>query len=249
MFSGTRATVASDNEHELTADGAFTGTFSGGFYGPGAAEAGGVFDFTSTGMKAGEFGGAFGGRKRARGGEPHRAMFWPRDVHRARRRGRDGPARAGTTSGLTPTIPRPTGASSRCATPGNVHKNARLTPKGREILVRRIEEEGLRVAEAAQAAGVSERTAYKWRKRFREEGVAGLGDRSSRPHGCPHETDGGRRAEIESLRRRRLTYREIAERVGVGTGTVSRVLRRAGLNRLPLLDPPPPVQRCCRPRR
>ena len=125
----------------------------------------------------------------------------------------------------------------------NVHKNARLTPKGREILVRRIEEEGLRVAEAAQAAGVSERTAYKWLKRFREEGVAGLGDRSSRPHGCPHETDGGRRAEIESLRRRRLTYREIAERVGVGTGTVSRVLRRAGLNRLPLLDPPPPVQR------
>ena len=125
----------------------------------------------------------------------------------------------------------------------NVHKNARLTPKGREILVRRIEEEGLRVSEAAQAAGVSERTAYKWLKRFREEGVAGLGDRSSRPHGCPHETDGGRRAEIESLRRWRLTYREIAERVGVGTGTVSRVLRRAGLNRLPLLDPPPPVQR------
>ena len=65
MFSGTRATVASGNAHGLTADGAFTGTFSGGFYGPGAAEAGGVFDFTSTGMKAGEFRGAFGGRKRA----------------------------------------------------------------------------------------------------------------------------------------------------------------------------------------
>jgi transposase-like protein len=62
----------------------------------------------------------------------------------------------------------------------NLHKHARLTPRGRALLVQRIEQ-GLRVEDAAQAAGVSVRTAYKWLRRFREEGEAGLQDRSSRP--------------------------------------------------------------------
>ena len=58
-----------------------------------------------------------------------------------------------------------------------IHKNARLTPKGREILVRRIVNGGLRVEEAAQASGVSARTAYKWLARYRAQGRAGLRDR------------------------------------------------------------------------
>ena len=52
----------------------------------------------------------------------------------------------------------------------NIHKNARLTPKGREILVRRIVNGGLRIEEAAQASGVSVRTAYKWLARYRAQG-------------------------------------------------------------------------------
>lgn len=67
----------------------------------------------------------------------------------------------------------------------NTHKNARLTVYGRELLVRRILEHGLPVSEAAQAAGVSTRTAYKWLKRFRHEDRAGLNNRSSRPSHCP----------------------------------------------------------------
>ena len=63
----------------------------------------------------------------------------------------------------------------------NNHKNARLTVHSRELLVRRIVEHGLRAEEAAQAMGVSVRTAYKWLKRFHEEGAPGLMDRSSRP--------------------------------------------------------------------
>ena len=69
----------------------------------------------------------------------------------------------------------------------NLHKHARLTPRGRALLVQRIEQE-LRVEDAAQAAGVSVRTAYKWLRRFREEGEAGLQDRSSRPRFCSHAT-------------------------------------------------------------
>ncbi|MCK5770651.1 leucine zipper domain-containing protein, partial [Algiphilus sp.] len=58
----------------------------------------------------------------------------------------------------------------------NSHQHARLTPYGRALLVRRMLEEGLRTEEAAQAAGVSVRTAYKWRRRYLDEGEAGLSD-------------------------------------------------------------------------
>ena len=125
----------------------------------------------------------------------------------------------------------------------NIHKHARLTPRGREILVRRILEEGLRVEEAAQASGVSARTAYKWLARYRAHGRPGLMDRSSRPHRCPHRTGAERRAEIVALRRQRLTYRDIGQRTGLSMSTVARVLRRHGLNRLALLDPPPAPRR------
>ena len=63
----------------------------------------------------------------------------------------------------------------------NIHKNARLTPKSREILVNRIVKLVQAVAEVAQAMGVSTRTVYKWLARYRSEGLAGLADRSSRP--------------------------------------------------------------------
>ena len=62
-FSGTKATVAATNQHSLTGGADFTGTFGGGFYGAKAAEAGGVFDFTSTDKEDGEFRGAFGGAR------------------------------------------------------------------------------------------------------------------------------------------------------------------------------------------
>ncbi len=63
----------------------------------------------------------------------------------------------------------------------NNHKNARLTVFGRQLLVQRIIEQGLRVEEAAHAAGVSTRTAYKWLTRYRQEGPDGLYNRSSQP--------------------------------------------------------------------
>ena len=125
----------------------------------------------------------------------------------------------------------------------NIHHNARLTPKGREILVRRIVDDGLRPEEAAQAAGVSVRTAYKWLGRFRAEGWAGLQDRPSRPHACPHRTPQSRRERIIELRRERHPYRLIAQQVGVSVSTVGRVLTQAGLNRLCALEPARPSNR------
>ena len=125
----------------------------------------------------------------------------------------------------------------------NMHHNARLTPRGRELLVRRIVDDGLRAGEAAQACGVSVRTAYKWLARYRAEGWQGLFDRSSKPHRCPHQTLAERRNRIIELRRLRRTYRQSSVAVGVAQSTVGRVLTRAGLNRLSLLEPARPANR------
>lgn len=126
----------------------------------------------------------------------------------------------------------------------NMHHNARLTPRGRELLVRRIIDDGLRPSEAAQASGVSVRTAYKWLARYRAQGWDGLFDRGSRPHRCPHQTRTELLSRIIELRRLRRTYRQISIEVGVAQSTVGRVLSRAGLNRLSLLEPAKPANRC-----
>lgn len=121
-----------------------------------------------------------------------------------------------------------------------MHKNARLTPKGREVLVQRLQS-GQRVAEVAQAMGLSETTVRKWWRRFVQG--EGLQDRSSRPHSSPRAIPAERRAQVESLRRQRRTGRLIAQQTGLSSATVSRVLRRAGLSRWRELEPQPPVVR------
>lgn len=125
----------------------------------------------------------------------------------------------------------------------NAHKNARLTVHGRTLLVRRILEQGLRPEEAAQAAGVSVRTAYKWLKRYREQGLAGLHNRSSRPHHCPHGIRPEDREKIIEARKCRQTYRQISQNLRIGHSTIARLLGREGLNRMSSLEPAKPLQR------
>ena len=125
----------------------------------------------------------------------------------------------------------------------NTHKNARMTVHGRALLVKRIEMEGWPAAEAAEAAGVSVRTAYKWLARFRAGGERMLQDRSSAPVRCSHRLPAETVAEIERLRRQRLTGPQIASQLGAARSTVGAVLRRLGLGRLKALDPKPPVVR------
>ncbi len=125
----------------------------------------------------------------------------------------------------------------------NLHHHARLSPRGRALLVDRVLVQGLRVEEAAHAAGVSVRTAYKWLKRFKEEGAAGLFDRSSRPHACPHATPQAVVNEVLERRRARQSYHQIAQQLPVAPSTVARLLRRAGLHRLAELEPARPENR------
>lgn len=125
----------------------------------------------------------------------------------------------------------------------DTHKNAPLTPKGREAMVRSVIEGDLTKAAAAPQFNISAKTVAKWVKRFREEGVDGLRDRSSRPLSSPSQTLPATCAEVEALRRQRHTGKQIAAEVGISPATVSRILRRLGLNRLRDLEPAEPVRR------
>ena len=125
----------------------------------------------------------------------------------------------------------------------NIHKNARLTPQGRLLLVERITDASWSVEQAAQAAGISVRQSYRWLARYRAEGAAGLGDRSSAPHRCQHRIADDRVSEIERLRRQRMSGPQIARQLRMPVSTVGGVVRRLGLNRLTALDEKPAVVR------
>src|ERR1700756_3718756 len=125
----------------------------------------------------------------------------------------------------------------------NSHKNAPLTPKGREAMVRSVTEHGLSKTAAARQFNTTPKTVAKWVKRFRTEGVDSLRDRSSRPHPLPGQPPLATCSEIGRLRRQRLTGKQIATELKVSPATVSRVLRRLGLNRIRDLEPAEPVRR------
>ncbi len=101
-----------------------------------------------------------------------------------------------------------------------LHRNARLSVKGRELLVDRVERAGWSLTQAAEAAGVSDRTARKWLARYRAEGELGLLDRSSAPAIVANRTDERRIEVIAALRRLRMTAAEIADCLDMALSTV-----------------------------
>lgn len=123
----------------------------------------------------------------------------------------------------------------------NSHKNARTTYAGRKLLIERIQAIGLLAA--AEAAGISTRTARKWLRRYEALGAVGLMDRSSRPRKTRSTVDEALTARIERLRRARMPMRAIAQTVGRSVATISRVLAALGLSSLKALEPKAPVVR------
>jgi len=117
------------------------------------------------------------------------------------------------------------------------HARAKLTVAGRLLLVERVLELGWTVTMAAEAQGCSAATGYKWVKRFRAEGHAGLQDRSSRPHRSPMRLSHAREQAILRRRWSRLEGpHQIAWALGEVPSTVHRVLRRLGAPRLADID-------------
>ena len=125
----------------------------------------------------------------------------------------------------------------------NIHSRARTCPESRALLVERVADAAWSVDEAAEAAGISRRTVFKWLRRYRGEGRAGLLDQSSRPIHQPSATPEDWRNLIFSLRRLRLTGAQIAARLKLARSTVARILSRAHMGRLKDLEPRQPVVR------
>ncbi len=119
------------------------------------------------------------------------------------------------------------------------HRNARLTLFGRQMLVDRVERLGWSPSAVADAAGVSRATVYKWLRRFREEGPAGLEDRSSRPRRCPTALPARSVQRILGARRRaKVGPHQLAGMLGIPRSTIYGVLCRHGLSRLSHIDRP-----------
>jgi transposase InsO family protein len=117
------------------------------------------------------------------------------------------------------------------------HANARLTEFGRLLLVQRILELGWPPALAAESLGVSRATAYKWLARYRAQGRAGLADRRSRPHRCPHALTAAQvRRVLAARRRRRQGPHRLGYHLAMPRSTVYGVLRRHGMSRLSHTD-------------
>jgi transposase len=112
------------------------------------------------------------------------------------------------------------------------HQHARLTVFSRERLARQVLEQGLTLKPAA-----------KWVRRYREQGAAGLRDRSSRPRRLRQPTPPEFVGRVEALRRERWTGLRIAQQTGLSRATISRILRRLKLSRMRDLEPKPAVQR------
>lgn len=124
-----------------------------------------------------------------------------------------------------------------------LHAQAALSVRQREELTRLVVDDGWLIKDAAEAFRVSVKTASKWVARYRNEGTAGLQDRSSRPARLRAPTPPEVIARVKRLRLERRTMRQIASETGLGLATVARILQRAGMNRLKYLDPPPPARR------
>jgi transposase InsO family protein len=123
------------------------------------------------------------------------------------------------------------------------HKNARLTVHSREQIAKMVIEQGCTQQAAAWAFHVSAKTAAKWVRRYRQSGTASLTDLSSRPHRSPLQTPSILLERVFAFRRQRWNGWRIARELELSRSTVCRILRRAGMNRLRSLEPPPPVQR------
>jgi transposase InsO family protein len=124
-----------------------------------------------------------------------------------------------------------------------LHGNARTCPKSRRLLVDRVLSERWSVTAAAEAAGVTDRTVYRWLRRWREEGQAGLLDRGCRPHRSPMQLPARTVEVIRSLRLLRMTAAQIAEVLAIPLSTVSLWLKRIGLGKRSRLEPPEPPNR------
>ena len=114
---------------------------------------------------------------------------------------------------------------------------------GREQLAKDVVEGRLSLREAAAERGLSRQSAAKWVRRYRQGGVEGVVDRSSRPQRSPRRSSAELIERVERLRRERWTGVRIAQATGLSRATGSRILTRLKLNKAKMFEPQVPIVR------
>lgn len=122
----------------------------------------------------------------------------------------------------------------------NIHKNARSCPASRELLFKRVSEQGVSVRAASEDAGISDRRGREWVRRARHNEP--FTDRSSRPHSS-NTISPALRQQVIRLREERRTMHQVAAVVGISMSSVARICRGVALSRLRNLEPPGPTIR------
>ena len=123
------------------------------------------------------------------------------------------------------------------------HPNSPLTFEGKRRLCERVDA-GRPLAHVAIEAGISRATLAKWYGRWREEGEAGLVEKSSRPHRSPNAIGDDIVDAILELRRTekwgnaRIAAHLADAGIEVSASTVQRTLKRHDLSRVRDMDPP-----------
>ncbi|MEV4674067.1 IS481 family transposase [Actinomadura sp. NPDC049382] len=110
----------------------------------------------------------------------------------------------------------------------------------RLAVLRHAEEVTGNVSQTCRYYGISRNCFYKWQRRYQEEGIDGLRDRSSRPHHSPNATHTDVVNKIVYLRRhyhfgpmKIQMYLKRYHDIDIATSAVYRILKKLGLNRLP----------------
>ena len=124
----------------------------------------------------------------------------------------------------------------------NMHSLARTTPKSRAVIAARVDDD-IAKTDVAESFAISTKTVDKWSKRYKEEGLAGLLDRSSRPLSSPTALPPEWKAAVEALRRLKFTQDEIATALRLSKSRVQRTVAAVGLGKLSALEPAEPENR------
>ncbi len=113
-----------------------------------------------------------------------------------------------------------------------LHANARLSLKGRELLVDRVENAGWSLSRGRRGGRDQRPHRAQVAGPLPRRGADGLLDRCSAPVIVANRTDERRVEVIAALRRLRMTGAEIAESLDMALSTVSGILTRIGLGKL-----------------
>ena len=108
-----------------------------------------------------------------------------------------------------------------------------------KALLMGLHQQGESLSALSRRQGVAREVLSRWWRDYQTGGLAGLQPQSRRPHASPTQLAAGVVRKVLRLRGHRRSAVWIARELGLGHGTVQRLLEQHGVNQLP--RPPRPT--------